>query len=103
MPDFETSVSIEIDDFVYECTQKEKKELLSTLVYECSSDEKLRDHLKSLIVEEFVEEELKIPENLSLDHSVFIDSLKALEGSYYQLPNEVISKINSIAKPYRLV
>lgn len=103
MPDFETSVSIDIDEFVYECTQKEKKELLSTLVYECSSNEKLRDHLKSLIEEEFIEEELKIPRNLSLDHSVFIDSLKTLEGSYYQLPNEVITKINAIAKPYRLV
>jgi len=101
MPEFEASVEIETYEFIEACSRREKISLVNNVIEECVVDNDMEKALRSSLREHFPGTDIETGEGLSYDHEFFISSLRALASSYYQLSNEVIENINSVANPFR--
>lgn len=101
MPEFEASVDVEVYEIIDACSRREKLELVGLVIEECQSDSEMERVLKKSLDEHFPGTNIDVQSGISYDQELFLSSLKALASSYYQLSNETIESINSIAKPYR--
>ena len=101
MPTFEASVEIETYEFIEACSRRERVSLVNHVIEECATDSDMENELRSSLREHFPGSSIESSDKLTYDHELFINSLQSLASSYYQLSNEVIENINSIAKPFR--
>ena len=105
MPDFSTDVDIDPDDYVSECSTREKIQLIDIIVEECADDSELKQTLLKSIKEHFPQSSTEILSDVrdprgSFMYNGYIDSLIKLSEAYYRLSNEDIEKINELAKRF---
>jgi len=101
MPEFESTVDVEVYEIIDACSYKEKIELVSKVVEECTSNPSMEKELRRSLTEHFPTIKLGTDDSPTFDHEVFIKSLEALLSSYYSLPNETIETINSLASRFK--
>jgi hypothetical protein len=104
MPNFETYVDVDADDFYKECNRREKKELIDLISSECEDDSDLKDYLIESIGYESDEEMGSMSSNgrETFDHLLFKKSLLALDKQYHCLPNELVEQVNKLAEKFRI-
>lgn len=103
MPEFESSVDVEVYEIIDACSRREKLELVDRVIEECAGDPELEKALRSSLKENFPNESIVLgnTSELTFDHETFINSLDALRSSYYTLSNDTIVSINSLASRFK--
>ena len=101
MPEFESTVDVEVYEIIDACSYGEKIELVNKIVEECTNNSAMEKELRSSLAEHFPSINLGSVDNTTFDHEVFIKSFEALLSSYYSLPNETIETINSLASRFK--
>ena len=101
MPEFESTVDVEVYEIIDACSYREKIELVNKVVEECTTNSSMERELRNSLTEHFPSINLGTADNLTFDHEVFIKSLEALLSSYYSLPSETIETINSLASRFK--
>mgnify|MGYP000668534188 CR=1 FL=1 len=79
MPEFETSIDVDIDEFLDECSDREKKEIIECLIED--------EYLPETVLDE------NTPEDTYWNQQV-----KKLIGNDWKMSNEDIEKILSITQ-----
>ena len=106
MPDFETTVDIDVCEFLDSCTRSEKEDALEYLIEEATGSERLQNFLKDKLAANFPgspfgsENAALGGRNMSYDQEEFIGSLHKLNSAYYQLSKEDIDTLNNMAKRF---
>lgn len=101
MPEFNKEAEIEIStrEFLEECGNSEKCDILDELITDAITDKHLKisliDSLETCFPGIF-----EAPVELSYDQEEFEKSLNKLRKRYYNLSNEEISAINDLAKRF---
>ena len=103
MPEFETYVDVNVNEYLDSCSTSEKIEALEYLLEDTSSntrlEEVLKDHLKGNSVGSLGTPAMG-EKNMSYDQEEFIKSLGKLNSAYYQLSSEDIEIVNKMAKRF---
>lgn len=103
---FETTarVEVEIDEFLEECTDRDKAEIMKQLLGEAPGCDRLEKALKKGLAENFSDITLGGPalgdRNINYDQNEFMTSLNKLNTAYYQLSSEDLEIINKMAKRF---
>ena len=85
MPEFDTYVDVDVDDFLSACNKKEIEELIDTLI-----------------------EDGHLPQNVSKEHQIklgvlesdFVDKMDQLKEKYYRLSQEDEKTLENLFKKY---
>lgn len=104
MPEIEALADIDPDDFWYNCSTREKKDMIDMVVQECSENKELQDVFVRSVLDNFPNHQTLLEgqslKDRSYDYSEFVSALDKLGRAYYQLPNEDIEKIKDLAKRF---
>lgn len=104
MPNFETYVDVDVDDFYSECSRGERKELIDLIAGDCEDDSDLKEYLIESIEYESDNGMGLISSNgkETFDQILFKQSLFALDKQYHCLPNELVEQVNKLAEKFRI-
>jgi hypothetical protein len=83
MPEFESFVDVDVDDFVSACNKKEIEELIETLVDD--------GHLPASVINSV---------NVGVLESEFFEKIDMLKDKYYSLSREDEETMNNLFKKY---
>ena len=87
MPEFESYVDVDVDEFVSSCSSREIKELIDCLIED--------GHLKE---NQFVKQS---DDKRGVLEEEFLEKLTVISGKYYSMTEEELESINNLYNKYR--